>query len=408
LSLARLHRVLFVLFIVGLGSSITLSQSALVALAVLSVWRLRDPEWRRRATWPLALPVLAFAAATVLSALAAGHAGTSLLASKGLLLAAALYVTVDALASTTDAERFLTLLSAVAAAAAALGLLQVGVCPGPGPDASSPAWLYHRCARARGPYSIDMTLAGILTLTVLATLPRLLPGGRRPAWFPPVWFVMLVGLLATYTRGAWLGLGGGVLALVALLRRGRWVALAGLVVLVLVFLAGPRELRQRFLSMGDPAEATVKERLYMWRSGMTMWRAHPWLGLGPGGVKREFGEFALPDAVKKRTGHLHSNPLQVAVERGLVGLAAWLWLWVAFYAAAARALRALPADETAGRAVVVGSIAAITGFLVGGISEYNFGDSEVVMVAWAVMALPFVVARDHAPCAVDGSPAARA
>jgi hypothetical protein len=40
------------------------------------------------------------------------------------------------------------------------------------------------------------------------------------------------------------------------------------------------------------------------------------------------------------------------------------------------------------RGLVIGSIAAITGFLIGGLSEYNFGDSEVVMVAWTIMALP--------------------
>jgi hypothetical protein len=42
---------------------------------------------------------------------------------------------------------------------------------------------------------------------------------------------------------------------------------------------------------------------------------------------------------------------------------------------------------------VVGSIAAVTGFLVGGLSEYSFGDSEVVMLAWTVMALPSAVAK---------------
>jgi len=50
-----------------------------------------------------------------------------------------------------------------------------------------------------------------------------------------------------------------------------------------------------------------------------------------------------------------------------------------------------------GRAVVAGSIAAITGFLVAGLTEYNFGDSEVVMIAWAIMALPFAAAQGGAP-----------
>ncbi|HEY3176887.1 MAG TPA: hypothetical protein VGK94_14115, partial [Candidatus Polarisedimenticolia bacterium] len=53
-----------------------------------------------------------------------------------------------------------------------------------------------------------------------------------------------------------------------------------------------------------------------------------------------------------------------------------------------------PADAGRERALVTGSLAAVTGFLIGGLSEYNFGDSEVVLVAWTVMALPFVVERD--------------
>ncbi|HEX6082562.1 MAG TPA: hypothetical protein VF197_23215 [Methylomirabilota bacterium] len=52
------------------------------------------------------------------------------------------------------------------------------------------------------------------------------------------------------------------------------------------------------------------------------------------------------------------------------------------------AIRQLPAERTAERALVVGSIAVITGFLIGGLSEYNLGDSEVVMVVWVIMALP--------------------
>ena len=77
----------------------------------------------------------------------------------------------------------------------------------------------------------------------------------------------------------------------------------------------------------------------MWESGLMMARQHPWLGFGPGGVKREYAAFALPEATKKRTGHVHNTPLQILVERGAIGLAAWLWIWVAFYARAITVLR---------------------------------------------------------------------
>jgi len=161
---------------------------------------------------------------------------------------------------------------------------------------------------------------------LLATLPRVLPGAFRP-WSAPVWLVTVAGLAMTYTRGAWLGLGAGAVALLPMSRRGRLALLAILVLLPLVFLLGPRELSHRFRSMSDPDEAGIKERVYMWRSGVTMWRERPLLGWGPGGVKREYSRYALPEAFKQRTGHVHNTPLQILVERGLPGLAAWLAIY---------------------------------------------------------------------------------
>jgi O-antigen ligase len=392
--LTALRRGAFGAFVLGLGLSITLSETALVLLTVLWLWRLRDPLVRAAAPWPLWQPVLAFSAVTLVSALASGHPAAALGACKGLLLIATLYVTADTLVGREDGLRILSALLVVVAVAAAVGILQTVACPGSAPDYGSPAWLYHRCYRARGFFSIYMTLAGVLNLVLLANLPRILPGAAFARWLPLPWLVSLGGLLATYTRGAWLGFAAGVLTLLPATRKGRWLLLGGLVVLGLAMLAGPQHLRQRFLTMGDPDDPTVRERVYMWRSGLTMWRQHPVLGLGPGGVKREYERFALPEAVKKRTGHVHNAPLQILVERGVLGLLAWGWVWVAFYAEAIRGLRRLPADAIAERALLVGSIAAITGFLIGGLSEYNFGDSEVVMVAWVIMALPWAVREE--------------
>jgi O-antigen ligase len=376
-------------FVLGLGFSITLSQAALVALTLVWLRRLRDPGVRGAAPLPLAGPVLAFLAATLLSALASGDAVASLVAAKGVLLMVTLWVTKDALEDGSGADRFLSALLVVGAVAAGVGLVQVLACPAT-PPAGLAARFFHRCDRARGLFSIYMTLAGVLTVVLLAAAPRLLPGSVR-RWAIAPWLVMVLGLAATYVRGAWLGFGAGLLALLPMIRRGRLLLVVGLAALVALAL-GPAPLRHRLLSMGDPEEATIKERRYMVQSGLAMAREHPVLGLGPGGVKREYARFALPDAIKKRTSHLHNTPLQILVERGLLGLAAWIWIWVAFFLRAGAVLRGLGPEAAGERALVAGSMAAVTGFLVAGLSEYNFGDAEVVLVAWTVMALPFVVA----------------
>src|SRR2546427_5982873 len=103
--------------------------------------------------------------------------------SRGLLLPAALYVTADALADARDGDRFLSWLGLAAAGAALASLLQVLACPSPVPAHGLARWFFHRCDRARGFFSIYMTLAGVLSIALLALLPRLLPGrGLRLMW----------------------------------------------------------------------------------------------------------------------------------------------------------------------------------------------------------------------------------
>ena len=142
----------------------------------------------------------------------------------------------------------------------------------------------------------------------------------------------------------------------------------------------------------------------MWRSGIAMWREHPWLGVGPGGVKREYRNYAQAEVLMQRAGHLHNSALQILVETGVAGLLVWLWLWAAFYTEAVRLFRRLLAADVGERALVAGSIDAITGFLMAGTAEYNFGDSAVVMLAWVIVPLQYVVSRGGPFALVKGVP----
>ena len=88
--------------------------------------------------------------------------------------------------------------------------------------------------------------------------------------------------------------------------------------------------------------------------------------------------------------------------RGLPGLAAWIAIWVGFFGGAWRVFRRIPPADEGARALVLGSMAAIAAFLVAGLFEYNFGDTEVLLVALSLMALPFIVERDRAGPARTG------
>jgi O-antigen ligase len=381
-------------FVLGLGVSISLAQTALGLLALCWLLRLREPGRWRSLRFPLLAPFLALTALTLVAALASSRPTPSLFASKNLLLIATFYLVLHALDDPARALRFHSLLSMVLACVAVLGIFQVGFCP------KDPGWIpiasrfFKRCDRAHAFYSIYMTLAGVLSIGLLALLPRVLPGrGERALWVGPACVVQALALALTYVRGAWVGVAAGVVALAVIVREARWLVLGVLGAAVLaLFLAVPG-LRHRAASMIDPADPTAKERLLIWQSGLRMARDHPIMGVGPGGVSDEYPRYADPAALRARRGHLHNVALQILVERGPLALLAWLWLFAAFLLEGRRMLAALGRHQSRERALVVGCVVATIGFLVAGLFEYNFGDSEVVMIEYFVMALAYAAAR---------------
>jgi len=208
----------------------------------------------------------------------------------------------------------------------------------------------------------------------------------------PAWLAGAVALALTFVRGAWIALTVGALGALLALRRVR-AALALALVLAAIALVVPG-VRDRLRSLGTVYDDTTRDRLAMLDAGLRLVREHPLTGVGPGQVKKVYPLVAGPEALRRSTSHLHDTPLQIAVERGLPGLAAWLAVFVAFFVRALAILRALPPERGDDRALVAGCIAAVATFLVGGLFEYNFGDTEVLLVALALMALPFVVERD--------------
>jgi len=216
---------------------------------------------------------------------------------------------------------------------------------------------------------------------------------RQVWWMVPAGAITVAALVFTYSRNAWLGLVAGTLGLVLTARRAsRWILLLVAVALV-VAAASSGAVRERILSMADPRDETVRDRLAMWHSGLAMVADHPLIGVGPGQVRVWYPQYRRPEAVRPSTGHLHNSAIQIAAERGLPALAVWIWLWVLFFRESGRVLRRLGPDASNERALVSVSLWGVAGFLVAGLFEHNFGDGEVVMLVYALMAMPWIVAR---------------
>jgi O-antigen ligase len=368
--------------------SITGAQAAiLVALAAWFCERVRAKD-NRRLHLPLLLPIAAFFLASALASATAVDPLPSFKDLRGIFEPAFFFLLVNHVSGEERATTLSYVLIAAATVMAAYGLTQSIV--------EGPAFRVH------GTMSIYMTFAGILMMIALVVLAQLLfiPRSRLSYGLLGSLVLLTAALVMTHTRGAWIGLVAGV-ALILGFRQKRFL-LALPVVAVVIFLASPEAVRARIRSIIDPQDVTARERLYMWGSGLQILRDHPWTGVGIRGVKSVYPAYKHPNAVRDQRGHLHNNLIQIAAERGLIGVACWLWIWVVFYRDTWTAVRRLSPGTPRAVALVVGSLAGITGFHVAGLFEYTFGDSEVIMLVYFLMALPYIVAGVDREARVHG------
>jgi O-antigen ligase len=249
-----------------------------------------------------------------------------------------------------------------------------------------------------------MTYAGALMLAIPVLLT--VQGGKSWLWHRLVALGAFVLLGLTMTRSGWIGCAVG-LAVWALSRfvRGRsaetrrpgrrWAGYVTILciaviiaLIVLLSLAGPETLFARGASVFALDNPTNLDRLAMAATGLRIIGAHPWLGIGPGLMERVYPAWRVDWAVQESNPHLHNNILHVAAERGLLALAAWVWLMAAICVGAWRVLRyAGPFGE--GGPEARAALAALAAFLTMGLFEYNFGDSEVMMILLFIVTLPF-------------------
>jgi len=244
-------------------------------------------------------------------------------------------------------------------------------------------------ARITGFMSHWMTFSGEQLLVWCAAVPALVCLG--PRWFVPLTIVGSA-LILSFTKSVWFGAAAG-LAIVSLMIPKRLLATVVLPLFLIGILAFPL-IYQRFAqSFGDPDFAPTYGRIELWKAGIQMIREHPWFGVGPERVSVEFLRiYRGANLGNIYYGHLENNFLQIAAERGLICFATFLWFLLELYAGLFRLVRL--ADEST-RWMALSGLAALTGFIVSGLFQYNFGDSEILLLLLFIVSMPFGVLHER-------------
>ncbi len=319
-------------------------------------------------------PLVAYAALTLLAAGFSRNPASSVADSRQLTLFLIVPVVYD-LARGNRARTLLSIILTVGAASALVGVVQYGILN-----------YDHLGRRLQGTLSHWMTYSGTLMLVICATVARLLYDTRDRGWALAIMPALVVSLVLSFTRSAMAGMAAGV-GVLLLMKDFRLVA-----VLPLVAAAGlafaPANLTSRIYSTFDLGDLTIRDRAAMLQAGAAIVAEYPLTGVGPDQIQAVYPAYRVPWAVQPTNPHLHNVPMQIAAERGLPALAAWLW-----FVGLLVVTLVLLMKRGRHRALTAAALSAVAAMLVAGMFEYNFGDSEFLMVFLVLVTLPFAAER---------------
>ncbi len=143
-------------------------------------------------------------------------------------------------------------------------------------------------------------------------------------------------------------------------------------------------MKGRIYSIVDPNHRTNVTRVNMWRTGLRIIADHPIVGIGDIGTETVWNQYSDPGW--QWEGHLHNNLIMWFVTLGVIGFAALVALFVKIWLIVKKIEQRLRNDWFSG-SLALGGLAALVGFHINGLFEWNFGDAEIITLIWAIIGL---------------------
>jgi O-antigen ligase len=209
---------------------------------------------------------------------------------------------------------------------------------------------------------------------------------------------LALGLVLTLTRSAWGGLLAGSLAV--LFWKRPWWGVGLVAALGIFWLAQPSSmLVQRARLSFDRSDGSTLERIYMAKAGLGIIRTHPLLGVGDslesfdvrGEHRQGYYLRFMPDEARadyyhgvKEQGHLHDDLLTLAALYGLPALTLALVFFFQLWRAAGAAASS---GDLLASGLGLGLWAALIGWWMNGLFEYNFGSFQSGFTLWFLVGL---------------------
>lgn len=249
--------------------------------------------------------------------------------------------------------------------------------------------------RAHDPLPNPNSLAALLNLGLFAMVPAFM--ARRDtdinSWLAlAAAGLLFAGVVATESRGALLATLVAMPVLIAMLGTGWRRALLLLGMLMAVYgamhMTTGGEMTRRIAQVNDTAsgEETLSSRRAIWSSAMEMAMERPLTGSGLGTFYLYYPAHRTPLADNSAGNWVHNDPLQFAVEMGVL---APLLLYAVMLAALARTIRALPRTRRGSweRAAIAAPFCALITFAIDAHLSFPFYIMPITICAGVLMAV---------------------
>jgi O-antigen ligase len=263
------------------------------------------------------------------------------------------------------------------ASEAIVGIVQFVIGYGP------PSFAIGPFMRASGNFDQPNALAGYLGMLLPLGIAFSFHASRERRIIVIATMLIGLGVLATFSRGSWLGsiLGLGLMALLwgAASRRALVGASGVAAVILTLAVAGvlPASLSDRVASVFEnfgvfditkvdvtPTNYALVQRMALWQAGWAMARDNPIVGIGPGNYESAYPRYFVESTWSEPLPHAHNYYLNTFAELGILGLVALLGFCVAVFARIGQGLRQTSDLHGIRRALLLGALAAMVTFSV--------------------------------------------
>lgn len=377
---------IFTLFLFAASSMFSISISQISAGLGGLLWLLRaylTNTWKEQ-RWPLGVPILLFALASFVAVANAYDVSYSYSSLKKLLEFLIFFWVLNCVRDNNLRNSLSLILITSATLAGSFGLYQHWQVSDYNQRFS--IFIIAIDNRPEGTLSTYMTFAGLLMLAGVIALAKILFQKPTHKWLLGSMGIIALSLLLNLSRQTWFGFLIALIFLVFFWRKK--ILLVIPIILLVIYVASPLIVQQRVKSMLSGEDKTFALRTALWKGGWKIFKDYPLTGCGFKCVDLVNSQYPDPKKYIARYRGMHNNLIQIAVDTGILGVTAWLGIWFYFF----RFLyhKAITLEKNANeRWVILGSAAAMLAFLTAGFFETNFYDSEVAMLLYFIMALPF-------------------